>query len=58
MASDSNMDKVILVRLPQPLDAALRAERQRTGCSVSEFVRRCVCEALNKAAAAREEGRP
>lgn len=58
MASDSGMDKVIIVRLPRPLDAALRAERDRTGCPVSEFIRRAICVELNRTAAERKAGRP
>jgi hypothetical protein len=38
----------IIVRFPDPLAAALKAEQARTGCSVSEFIRRAVIAALEK----------
>lgn len=43
------MDTILNVRIPKELAAALEAERQRTGCSVSEFTRRALTAALKKA---------
>jgi len=44
----------ILVHFEKSTVDALKAERQRTGCSVSEFIRRAVIAALEKKA----EGKP
>jgi hypothetical protein len=44
----------ILVHFEKSTVEALKAERQRTGCSVSEFIRRAVIAALEKKA----EGKP
>ena len=54
------MDKKLILRLQASLFAALHAEKERSGVPVSEFVRRVVCDALNKAAADRQkrEGKP
>jgi hypothetical protein len=40
----------ILVHFEKLTVEALKAERQRTGCSVSEFIRRAVTAALEKKA--------
>jgi hypothetical protein len=39
----------LLIRFAQSTIDALKAEQIRTGCSVTEFVRRAVAEALKKA---------
>jgi hypothetical protein len=39
----------ILVHFEKTTVEALKAERQRTGCSVNEFIRRAVQAALQKA---------
>lgn len=43
--------QVITVRLPDDLAAALKAQKQDTGCPVEEFVRRAVRSALEFEAA-------
>lgn len=40
----------IIVRFPNTLAAELKAEQARTGCSMSEFIRRAVTDALKKKA--------
>jgi metal-responsive CopG/Arc/MetJ family transcriptional regulator len=40
----------LLVRLPDTLVEALQAEKARTGCPTSEFIRRAVIAALTKKA--------
>ena len=37
----------VLIRFPKNTADALKAERRRTGCSTSEFIRRAVNHALN-----------
>jgi predicted DNA-binding protein len=37
----------VLVRFPKETAEELKAERQRTGCPTSEFIRRAVDEALH-----------
>ncbi len=41
---------IISVRLPGYMAAALAEQKERTGCSVGEYVRRAVMAALNDAA--------
>ncbi|MGO8811004.1 MAG: hypothetical protein ACLQJF_16215 [Candidatus Sulfotelmatobacter sp.] len=48
------MAKTLVVQIPDELDAALRTERLRTGCSTSEFVRRATAALL----AAKDESEP
>ena len=36
----------IVVRLPDELAAALKAEKARTGCPVNEFIKRTLTDAL------------
>jgi len=41
--------KPLLIHFAKTTVDALKAEQVRTGCSVSEFIRRAVAEALKKA---------
>jgi hypothetical protein len=43
-------DTFLSIRIPHDLAVALKAEQERTGCSVSEFTRRALVVALNKKA--------
>lgn len=49
------MEKIIPVRFPDDLVAALKAEQARTGCTPSEFIRRAVIVALEKKKAEKAE---
>lgn len=42
-----NKDSVVILRVDAVTAAALKAEKARTGCSTSEFIRRAVTDALN-----------
>jgi len=49
--------KPLLVHFANATVEALNAEKARTGCSVSEFIRRAVAEALKKAEEVNSHGK-